>query len=369
MIRALLFLFLLSCSLVNTASIRVHLQHESPASDSLKKPGKGKIHFRPVPVIATAPETGIRVGVGALSSFPLYTDSATHYSLISPFVCYTQDKQDYLFIPYELYSKDNNYYFEGEVDYYNFSYYYWGVGTNRVAKELYDVRFPKIFCNAYKKLVPHVYAGIDYYFEDDKIMNLNPAGQLATGEITGAGGSVNSGLGVCAYYDTRDSVYYPTRGWYIKATSYFNSNLVGASFNYTKITADICSYRQIARPVVLAFDEHTVITSGTVPFNQMALVGGPYDMRGYYMGYYRDNDFTMLQAEARIHLFWRIGFDAFAGFGYFGNANVFPESPGAIHAEGVGLRYNYDKRQHVNVRLDVGYGQSAEIYLEVLEAF
>ncbi len=338
-------------------------------TDSIKKIRDGKLHFRPVPVVAAAPETGWRVGVGGLSSFLLSPDSSTHYSLISPFICYTEDKQDYIYMPFELYTKGNDFYFEGEADYYNFSYYYWGIGTDRVSQELYDVRFPKLFCNAYRKLSTHIYAGLDYYFEDDVISNLNSQGQLISGDITGSKGSVNSGLGLCAYYDTRDSVYYPTRGWYIKATSYLNNSVLGSTCDYSKVTADICWYKQVASPVVLAFDEHTVYTSGNVPFNQMALVGGPYDMRGYYLGYYRDNSFTMFQAEARIHLFWRIGFDAFAGLGCMGNEHLFPEAPGAIYAEGVGLRYNYDKRQHVNVRLDVGYGQTAEIYLEVLEAF
>lgn len=347
----------------------IPLAVNSGKSDSSHNSKKEKIHFRPVPVIAAAPETGLRVGVGSLLSFPLYRDSATHYSLVSPFICYTQYKQDYLFIPYEIFTKDNEYYFEGEADYYNFSYYYWGIGTNRVAQELYDVRFPKLFCNAYHKITPHIYAGIDYYFEDDVISNLNPQGQLINGEITGSKGSVNSGLGICAYYDTRDSVYFPRRGWYIKATSYFNNTDLGSTYNYNKITADISWYKQVAAPIVFAFNEHSVFTSGTVPFDQMALVGGPYDMRGYYLGYYRDYDFSMLQAEARIHLFWRLGFDAFASFGYMGNAGLFPQPPGAIFAEGVGLRYNYDKRQHVNVRLDIGHGQTTEIYLEVLEAF
>lgn len=330
---------------------------------------KDKLHLKFVPVIAYAPETRLLFGVGGLGTFKLHKDSSTHYSLIAMFITYTQNKQDYIYVPYQLYSKNNNYYLEGEADYYNFSYYYWGIGTNRVNKELYNVHFPRILVNGYRKVIPHFYTGIDYYLESDVITKTDPNGELTKGIIPGSTGSTSSGLGVCMLYDTRDSIYFPTRGWFIKGTSYLNYPQLGATSTYGKIIADISWYKKISKPVVLAFNEHTQLTWGDIPFNQMALVGGRFAMRGFYTGYYRDNDLTLLQAEARIHLFGRFGFDAFGAVALLGNPNVFPESNSPIFAEGLGLRYNYDVRQHVNVRLDVGYGHSPELYLTIQEAF
>jgi outer membrane protein assembly factor BamA len=337
--------------------------------DSTLKADKQKLHVKIVPVVAYAPETRFLFGVGGLGTFKLHKDTTTHYSLIAAFVAYTENKQDYFYMPYQLYTKNNDYYIEGEADYYNYSYYYWGIGTSRTTKELYDVRFPRVKANAYRKITTHFYAGIDYYLEDDVIVDTASQGVLKDGLIPGSKGSISSGVGINAFYDTRDSIYFPTHGWYIKGSSYFNNSAFGATANYGKIITDVSYYHKLGKPLVLALNEHTQLTWGNVPFNQMALVGGSKFERGYYLGYYRDDVLTYFQAETRIHLFWRLGFDAFGSVGLLGNYNTFPEANSPIFAEGIGLRYNYDVRQHVNVRLDVGYGHSIEFYFEIQEAF
>ncbi len=337
--------------------------------DSIRLNKKQRLLAKIIPVAGYAPETRFLLGVGGLGTFKLYKDSATNYSLVAAAVAYTQNKQDYFYMPYQLYTKHNKYYIEGQADYYNFSYYYWGIGTERTAKELYNVRFPKLEVNAYRKISSGFYAGIDYYLEDDVITGYDPNGVLQYGEIPGSKGSLSSGIGLDALYDTRDSIYFPTRGWCIKAQSYFNNTSIGASCNYGKIITDVSFYHQLAKPFILALNEHTQLTWGNVPFDQMALVGGSKFERGYYIGYYRDDVLTYFQAEARIHMFWRLGFDAFGSIGLLGNYSVFPESNSPIFAEGIGLRYNCDIRQHVNLRLDVGYGQDIEFYFEIQEAF
>lgn len=341
---------------------------QASTTDSTKHISK-KTKLRLVPVISYAPETRLLFGVGGLLPFQCYGDSATHHSLVEAFVAYTQNNQDYIYVPYWLYSKDNNYYFEGEADYYNYSYYYWGIGTNRVAEELYNVRFPKLSVSAYRRVLPHFYAGIDYYYENDVIWKTEDGGALSTGEITGSKGSANSGAGIDLLYDTRDSIYYPHNGWYIKANSYFDSPTLGATYSYQKFTGSIAWYKSLSAGTILALNEFTQIMSGTIPFNQMALVGGTKQIRGYYAGYYRDDDLTYAQAELRVHLIGRFGAVAFASEALFGNAHVFPESPGFIPAEGVGLRYNYNVKHHINLRGDVGYGKSVEYYFTIQEAF
>jgi outer membrane protein assembly factor BamA len=330
---------------------------------------KEKIKIKPVPVISYAPETRFLFGIGALAAFQLKRDTNTHYSLVSVFVAYTQNNQDYIYIPYQLYSKNNNYYFEGEADYYNYSYYYWGIGTDRVPKELYNIHFPRLLFDGYRKLTSNFYVGLDYYLEDDMIVGTQPGGELSKGLIPGSKGSISSGFGFNAFYDTRDSVYFPTKGWYLKASSFFNAPAFGASSNYSKVITDVSYYRRLSNPIVLALNEHTQFTWGDVPFNQLALVGGSKQMRGYYTGYYRDDILTYFQAEARIHLIGRFGFDAFGSVGLLGNYNIFPESNSPIFAEGIGLRYDYEKKEHVNLRLDVGYGTTVEFYLTILEGF
>lgn len=330
---------------------------------------KKKSEIRLVPVISYAPETRFLFGLGALMPFKCSNDSITKHSLVAAFVAYSQNNQDYIYVPYQLYTKHNNYYLEGEADYYNYSYYYWGIGENRVPKELYNVRFPKIFMNAYRKITPHFYAGLDYYYQSDVITPTVPGGALSTGDVPGSKGSINSGAGVDLLFDTRDSIFFPYHGWYIKAASYVNTSWLGSNFLYDKITTTASWYHRLAAPVVLALNQCNQFTWGNVPFDQMGLLGGTKQIRGYYMGYYRDDILTYLQAEARVHLIGRVSAVAFGTMAFYGNYNLFPETPAPVFAEGIGLRYNYERKEHINVRFDVGYGVTVEYYLTIEEAF
>ena len=328
-----------------------------------------KLEFRPVPVLSYAPETRLLFGVGFLTPFKCYDDSITKHSLIAAYAVYSQNKQDYIYIPYQLYTKDNNYYIEGEADYYNYSYYYWGIGEDRVPQELYNVQFPRIAINAYRKIIPHFYAGLDYYLEDDMIGATQPGGSLSADTVPGSKGSITSGAGIDLLYDTRDSIFFPRHGWYIKATSFFNYPQFGSNYSFNKVITDVSWYHQLSNPIVLAITQHNQLTWGDVPFDQLALVGGTRQIRGYYMGYYRDDILSYLQAETRIHVIGRFGVDAFGTMAFLGNYHTFPETPSPIFAEGVGLRYNYIRRRHINVRADIGYGVTFEYYLTIQEAF
>ncbi len=321
----------------------LHVTCFASANDTAHKHKDKKLEIRLVPVISYAPETRFLFGVGGLTPFKCSNDSVTKNSLIAAFVAYSQNKQDYIYVPYQIYTKNNTYYLEGEADYYNYSYYYWGIGEARVPKELYNVRFPKIFLNAYRKITTHFYAGLDYYYENDVIGTKQPGGSLAADTIRGSTGSTTSGGGIDLLYDTRDHIFYPHYGWYIRATSYFNYPLLGSTFAFDKVVTDVAWYHQLANPLVLALNQHNQFTWGDVPFNQLSQIGGTKQIRGYYMGYYRDDAISYLQAEARLHIVGRVGVVAFGTMAFYGNYNTFPETPSPVFAEGVGLRYNYEK--------------------------
>jgi outer membrane protein assembly factor BamA len=339
------------------------------AGDTTKNGKKDKkLEIRLVPVISYAPETGFLFGIGALTPFKCSQDSATKHSLISAFVAYSQYKQYYYYMPYQIFSKHSNYYFEGEADYYKYSYYYWGIGENRVPQELYNVSYPKIFLNAFRKIFPHFYVGLDYYFEDDVMCAPLPS-EIPGYEVPGANGGVISGGGLDILYDTRDHIFFPHHGWYIKGVSYFNTTQLGSTLNFERVVTDASWYQELARPIVLAVTQHNQFSWGDVPFNQLAEVGGTKQIRGYYMGYYRDDVLSYVQAEARINLIGRLGFVAFGTMAFYGNYQTFPETPTPVFAEGVGLRYNYEKKEHINLRFDVGYGYTIEYYLTIQEAF
>ncbi|HTA82122.1 MAG TPA: BamA/TamA family outer membrane protein [Bacteroidia bacterium] len=335
-------------------------------SDSIKKE---KVHIVPIPVLYYVPETRFAFGAGASFTFKLSYDSATNYSDVLGIGAYTQDNQIVLYAPIELYSKENKYYLEGELGFYKYSYYYWGIGTDRVNQELYEVVYPRIILNGYRKLFSNIYAGVDYYFRADNFINYASNGVLGTGEVTGSKNYTASGAGFGLLYDSRDSIFFPTKGVLVRVTSYDYSSFLGSTFNFQKVLTDVSWYKRITPSFILAMNQHNEFTFGNAPFDMIGLVGGSKQMRGYYYGYYRDKFLMLLQAEARVHIHGPWGFAIFGATSMIGHPGSFPDAPGLIFAEGAGLRYTANKKQHINIRGDLGYGNTVEYYLSVEEAF
>ena len=100
----------------------------------------------------------------------------------------------------------------------------------------------------------------------------------------------------------------------------------------------------------------------------VALLGGSYQMRGYYEGQYRDNDLIQTQVELRQHIYNRHGIALWGGAG-----NVLPKFKyfkwkETLPTYGIGYRWEFKKR--VNVRLDYGFGKGqSAFYFNIDEAF
>lgn len=80
-------------------------------------------------------------------------------------------------------------------------------------EELYKVEYPRLKINAMRLILPNLYAGIGYQFENYNITETENGDSLAADTIPGSEGSRTSGLGLQFVYDTRDTVFYTRKGW------------------------------------------------------------------------------------------------------------------------------------------------------------
>jgi len=93
-------------------------------------------------------------------------------------------------------------------------------------------------------------------------------------------------------------------------------------------------------------------------------------LRGYYDGRYCDRGLLALQTEYRRPLWGRFGACVFAGMAQVQPRFSLLELSGFHLAGGAGLRYKFNRRENLNVRLDVGFaGDSPAFYLTFAEAF
>lgn len=191
----------------------------------------------------------------------------------------------------------------------------------------------------------------------------------------------NIGVGFSAQYDTRDNESFPLKGIYaiFKGTAY--SSYIGNRYSYGYLSTEFRHYVQLFhRRSTFAYTVRLDNGIGNVPYTNLPTFGSPFDLRGYIMGKYRDQNMGYVMAEYR-HMFGtaeqharrafvsRIG--AAAWFGAGSIAHQMRELTQWNINYGIGLRYEIQPNK--NFRLDIGRGIGKQngwlVYLNMTEAF
>ncbi len=149
--------------------------------------------------------------------------------------------------------------------------------------------------------------------------------------------------------------------------------------NFYRLEMDYRQYKSVGRRKVLAWTAQSKNVFGNVPLTQYSLTGTPFDLRGYYMGQYRDKSSHVIMAEYRQmintdrsnwmkRMLHHIGFVAWTGCGFMGP--TMGKIEGVLPNYGVGLRIEVQPR--MNVRLDLGkntVNNQTLFYFNMTEAF
>jgi hypothetical protein len=369
-------IFMLLFAGVSTVSL--YAQNDTLTSKA-KSPNRLKAIVLPAPFYT--PDTKWGGGVAGLLTFNFPKDSLNaRRSSVTVGVAYTQLNQFLLYFPFQLFPRNQKYWISGEVGYFKYVFNYFGTG-NQIRQdfidrldslyiEKYDARFPRIRLNVSKKIGRGLYAGVRYVFDDFNFTKRDPNGQLIENKVIGSNGGRVSGGGLVINYDTRNSLFYPLRGWLIEGQIYTEGRYSGSDFNYQKVVIDASKYYAVGKNGVLAFNGVVSLATGDVPFHQMPVIGGTKKMRGYFEGTYRDENLLMLQSEYRFPLFWRLGGVVFGGLGEVSDQPYKWNFAHIRYNMGAGIRFTLDKVQRINMRLDYGIGyRSTGFYLTIGEAF
>lgn len=256
------------------------------------------------------------------------------------------------------------------LDLYFFSFpgKYWGIGYVNGNQKHHYTRYKRletqIRLDFSFRLFPHTYlGGIGFY------RRVNGRDFNDIHFLKGEKRNISTvGLGISHSYDSRDFIPNPHSGTYVNLEQIFFPDFLGNENTFHRIELDIRHYNKLWEGAVLASVLQGITNRGDTPWSMMALMGGSYQMRGYYEGQYRDNNLLQMQVEIRQHLYHRHGMVLWGGAG-----NVFPRWSKIRWKEtlptyGIGYRWEFKKR--VNVRLDygIGRGQSA-FYFNIDEAF
>lgn len=354
----------------NPAFSQTRLKKEASVQDTTRKI---KNTFVGVPVVYYLPETNWGFGAAGLFAFRFRNQKIEERPSQLQFVgSYTLNKQLISLLNFNLFPNNGLYNLKGELGYYQFSYFYYGIGKDArfEDEESFGVNYPRVEVNFSKKWLGNWYAGVRYRFNQYHITSVEKGGLLDFNPVPGKSGSIISSLGLISIFDHRDNVFASQKGWYLETSLMFNGPYFGSDFDYQRLTVDYRTYLTNKWQHTFVLNLYGMFISGQAPFNELAFIGGSKIARGYYPGRYRDKQLLLLQAAYRFPLFWKLGAEAFTSYGGVGEDFQDFTINDFLWNYGLGLRLTLNEMDRINLRFDVGLGgDEPNFYFTVGEAF
>ena len=371
---------------VSLLTVAARAQAPAPASSSKpnnQRSASAKPSFIPFPIVFSQPETGFGYGLAVLPVYRFGSDTTTRSSNARLLAYRTTRQQSAVQLTHNIFTSGEKYLVSGELSYYhNFPISYFGTGpaTQLNDKSIIQYRVLIFEERGLRQVVPNLFAGLRYRLTSLSDVQANtasddgaPSRLFARPLIEYQGRTVTSGLGPTLLFDNRDNILSSFRGNYLELSGLFNGSALGSDNAFSRYQLDARHFRPLFQSTntILAVQLLAQLHTGTVPFRELANLGGASQLRGYFEGRYRDRQLLAAQAEIRHHLFWRLNGAVFGGVGQVGPGLNRLGEGGLKVAGGAGLRFQFNRRDRLNARLDygVGRGGSSGVYFSIGEAF
>ncbi|QKG53563.1 BamA/TamA family outer membrane protein [Hymenobacter sp. BRD67] len=385
------FFPLLLAGLVGTALVSQGQGLPAGQTESSKPPKK--ITILPVPVIFYQQETGAGYGLGGLLSGRFGQDTLTRASNARAQAWFTQKHQSLFQFVHTIYSPGEQYYLNGEISYYKNLLYYYGIGNDTKKENESGLSNNLLIINqrVQKSIAPKLFAGLMYRFTrttDNTPEQYATDGHSPNYFLSSDNGRLDqrqrqntsiSGVGPVITFDDRDVALAAFKGNLLDMSIMFNGKGIGSDYNFVRYQVDARHFQPIfSSKTILALQFLGQFHSGDVPFRELAglganLGGTLYNNanldRGIYEQRFRDRQMMTFQAELRQHLFWRIDGAAFGSVGQVGYNITDFTVDGIKPAGGLGARFNFIRRDRVNLRFDYAWGSAPGFYFAIGEAF
>ena len=341
------------------------------------------------------PDFGVLIGGSALMTFRMNPKDTTMRRSVVPMALAFMFEGGglNLMVKPQLFFKDDKFRIFGVLNYKNTRENFYGIGYNtnknyERSDSTSQYRYSGFQVNPwflFRMGKSDIFFGPQIDISYDKLSE--PAKYLPQqADYAAAGGDENgyknfsSGIGFLLSYDTRDIPANPYRGTYVDLRGIMYQKWLGSDKNFYRLELDYRQYKSVGQRKVLAWTLQSKNTFGRhIPLTKYALSGTPFDLRGYYMGQYRDKSSHVALVEYR-QMFntdrstWlkritsHLGYVAWGGVGFMG------PTPGKIEGvlpnAGLGLRIEVQPR--MNVRFDYGrnfVNKQSLFYFNMTEAF
>ncbi len=330
-----------------------------------------------LPVIGSSPETGVMFGTLVVPQFKMNNSGPdTRSSSLLFSGIYTTKNQIFIGLVADLIFPEEKWVLNGS---YNGNYFpnsYWGIGPATSSKDEIRILYTEISIEQMilRKIRPALFAGP--FIRWNSISGLTfedtDGSRLTEPPLNGSSGSTSVGFGFVTRSDKRDNNLTPTENHFIQFSFLVNPAWSGTTHPYTASELDTRAYIPLKEDgrSVLAFQALVRLTTGNPSFLDLSSIGGDRINRGYYNGRYRSQNSAQIQTEYRRHLAGRFGLSLFAATGEVWNRFDELTFENYKWTAGAGLRFNLNKQETTNIRVDIGTGKDTSgFYLSFGEAF
>ena len=363
------------------------------ATKSFGQLGKNQtLTLLPIPVIFYQAETGFGYGLGALLSGRFTQDTLTRPSNARVQYWTTTKGQSLIQLVHSIYTPGEKFYLNGEISAYDILLFYYGKGPQTTSGDESKTKYKLFIINQrlQKQIAPKLFFGAQYRLTNITSVEAPDAAKDGKANVfyndlrmteRERQNTRISGLGPVVTYDTRDVPLAAFHGDLLDFGATFNGTGLGSDYRFVRYQLDARHFQPLGSTrTILAAQFLGQFHTGDVPFRELAglganLGGTLYNnanlLRGIYEQRFRDRQMIMFQAELRQKLFWRIDGAVFGGVGNVNNYIDKFALRDTKYAGGAGIRFNFLRRDRVNLRLDYagGTGSSPGILFAIGEAF
>ncbi|WP_011297962.1 BamA/TamA family outer membrane protein [Cupriavidus necator] len=172
--------------------------------------------------------------------------------------------------------------------------------------------------------------------------------------------------GIVVDYDSRDNIFYPSRGSYAELEVQLARTGFGSTQTFNMYNARGFTWIPVARTLILGLRADTRFSTGDVPFYAQPYV----DLRGVQKGRYQDRNAVMAEMELRWDVTPRWSLLGFTGTGKaYGRWHDFSDASN-VYSVGAGFRYMIARKLGVSMGIDVAHSQGQNaFYIQVGSAW
>lgn len=348
---------------------------EKPSKfDEFNKKAEKLFKIIPVPLYSYSTEAGHIVGLAKYNLIDLdKRDTISQPSRIAEVITISTNGRINVSASTDLIWNENKYMVLGFVNYKQQNEYVLGIGNDVSTDdvETYGFKRFRFATTGYLMVAKNLYAGIGMDITDYTKLDYDSTGILVQSKAIGLEPNTNFGIKLTTRYDGRDNRYNAYSGYYADVNYTFYPAFMGNPYIYSKLSLDGRKYFNPWYKHVIAVQATTTMTTGDVPFYDLALLGGEDKMRGYYLGALRDKVLVDGQIEYRMPIWSIFGMTTWLATGRVANSYDELALDGFWLSYGLGFRIMVDSEHQTNLRFDFGFGPSgiSGFYINFAEAF